>query len=351
MNDSSEVRKAFFEQAQWCQRLGSPFTARLCEALASGLTGDTDIGREILEWRGNPFAKADALPLRVAGALHALARSGEEPELARWYPPAALPEPQPLWQACRNAFGRHAAHVRRYLSGAPQTNEVGRSAVLMAGFLVFAHRFATPVHLFEIGASAGLNLVPDRYRYRFGDATWGDSRASVELAPAWTGNPPPVDARFQVVTRQGSDIAPLDVTLPAVRARLLSYVWPDQTERLARLDAALQTKLAHPTAIEAMEAAAWVERHLPPDDGSRPGGRVLFHSVLWHYLPPDTQLRIETRVAACGAAANSARPFGWLRLELDASGRAALLLSSWPGGDAVKIADSHPHGSAVNYLL
>src|SRR6478736_10287630 len=74
-NDADRVRSAFAEQAHWCRQLGSPFTALLCEALAAGLDADTEGGRVILDWRGNPFAQADALPLRVAGALHALVRA------------------------------------------------------------------------------------------------------------------------------------------------------------------------------------------------------------------------------------------------------------------------------------
>jgi len=100
-----------------------------------------------------------------------------------------------------------------------------------------------------------------------------------------------------------------------------------------------------------MEAADWVERKLPADD-SREGGRVLFHSILWRYLPEDTRHRIEARVAACGKAATASRPFGWLRLELDDTGSdASLLLDHWPGGERLRVAAAHPHGRWVNYLL
>ena len=93
MPDDSAVRKSFVEQAEWCLKLGSPFTALLCQTLASHLDDDTAIGGYILAWAGDPRAAADALPLRVAGALHALAR--DVPALAALYPPAPLPQTRP----------------------------------------------------------------------------------------------------------------------------------------------------------------------------------------------------------------------------------------------------------------
>ena len=351
MNEVPKVRAAFLEQARWCQQLGSPFTARLCEALAAGLRDDTEIGREILEWRGDPRARADALPLRVAGALHALARDGRDAGLAALYPPASLPDAAALAGACRQAFERHPALFREFMAVAPQTNEVGRSAVLMAGLLLFAQAHDMPLHLFEIGASAGLNLIPDRYRYRFGSTSCGDPASALELAPTWTGSSPPVQFRLRIASRQGSDVAPIDLAQARERKRLVSYVWPDQADRLARLEAALGIALAQPTRIEASEAAAWVEQRLPARD-IREGGRVLLHSILWRYLPEDSRRRIEARVAACGKAATASRPFGWLRLELDETGAdASLLLDHWPGAERLRVAASHPHGRWVNYLL
>jgi len=351
MTETRDVRGAFREQAQWCQQLGSAFTARLCAALADDLADDTGIGCEILGWRGDPGARADALPLRVAGALHALVRAGREPALAALYPPSPLPGGAALAQACRQAFDRHPAHFREFLAVAPQTNEVARSAVLMAGLLYFTREFEVPLHLFEIGASGGLNLILDRYRYRFGSSTYGEAHAGLELAPAWTGHPPPVNFPLRVASRQGSDIAPLDLAQPHPRARLMAYVWPDQAERLARLQAAIDIAQRDPVHIESSEAADWVERRLPPEP-SHDGARVLFHSTVWRYLGPAARQRIEARLAACGQAATRQRPLGWLRFELDDDGAgASLLLTRWPGGDTVRIATSQPHVRSVAYLL
>ena len=134
--------------------------------------------------------------------------------------------------------------------------------------------------------------------------------------------------------------------------RGVAGVSPLDPPTIARLGAAIDTALRDPTPIEAAEAADWVEHRLPADDPRRDGARVLFHSVMWRYLSPATQQRIEARVAACGAAASQRRPFGWLRFELDDTGASAsLLLSRWPGGDTTRVAASHPHGTSVTYLL
>jgi len=343
------VRQSFNEQAEWCRRLGSPFTALLCATLADSLDETGDVGREVLGWQGDP-SMGDALPLRMAGAFHALARGDSEPQLARLYPPAPLPDVATLRTACTRALARQPALFRRYLGTAPQTNEVGRSAVLMPGLLEFARHFAVPLHLFEIGASAGLNLIPDRYRFRFGDATWGDRAAPLELAPEWSGDPPAVEVGLQIDSRQGADLAPIDIYSPAGRDALMSYAWPDQPERLQRLEAAIRTARAAPTTIDAAEAAEWVDRQLPPRDAARSGGRVLFHSVMWRYLRPDSQRRIEGRVAACGAAATRAQPFGWLRFELGAGGQGMLTLTAWPPGETRVLATAHPHGRTIHWL-
>src|SRR5262249_44503402 len=161
---------------------------------------------------------------------------------------------------------------------------------------------------------------------------WGNPRAALELVPEWSGNAPAVDVELRIASRQGCDLAPIDISSSGERARLLSYVWPDQAERLHRVEIAIATALAEPTRIDAGEAAEWVEEKLPPVDAARDGGRVLFHSVFWNYLPAPAQRRIESQVARCAAAATAARPFGWLRFELDpADGQAALQLAHWPG--------------------
>src|SRR3546814_14303362 len=83
-------------------------------------------------------------------------------------------------------------------------------------------------------SSAGLNLGFDRYRYSFVGRDWGDATSPVRIAAEWTG-PTPLDASLEIAGRQGCDVNPLDPSATADRERLLSYVRPDQPERLARI--------------------------------------------------------------------------------------------------------------------
>jgi len=243
---------------------------------------------------------------------------------------------------------KHPSYFAAYLETAPQTNEVGRSAALICGFLEIAKRCALPLQLFEIGASAGLNLIADRYRYRFGDVQWGDPRALLTLEPEWQGPPPPVSADLRVAERRGCDLAPLDVTVAGERERLCSYVWADQHDRLLRLEMAMQTALHDPPLLDRMEAADWVEQQITESPSERGRVRVLFHSVVWRYFPSATQRRIEKHMERCGSHAGTDTPLAWLRLELvDKAPGAALTLRLWPTGEELVIAYAQPHGSFI----
>ena len=93
------IREAFAEEAEACAERGSPFTGRLCEALARILDRSTHVGRRVLDWPGQPDARGDSVPLRLVGGLHALVRQGSLPGLRRLYPPHPLPDLQVLEKA------------------------------------------------------------------------------------------------------------------------------------------------------------------------------------------------------------------------------------------------------------
>src|SRR5829696_5861229 len=179
MERAGTVREGFREQARWCDRLGSPFTSRLCALLADTLDPETTIGARVLAWPGEPMR--DALALRLCGGLHALVRAGQVPRLASLYPPAPPPGEDELRAAVAHTLVEQAAELDPWLDGAPQTNEVGRSAALMSGLLVLAERFRRPLRLFELGASAGLNLQLDRYDYDLGATRTGHMGSGVQL--------------------------------------------------------------------------------------------------------------------------------------------------------------------------
>ena len=93
--------------------------------------------------------------------------------------------------AVNGALISHDAAVLPWLDGPPQTNEAGRSAGLMTGLLHVAARFGPDVDLLEIGSSAGLNLLTDRYAFDLGGIRRGPDDAPVLIAPEWRGPPPP----------------------------------------------------------------------------------------------------------------------------------------------------------------
>jgi hypothetical protein len=344
---SQAVRSAFASQAEYCRRLGSPFTACVCEALAVDLDMSGAAGRTILGWTGDPSPLVDNVPLRTIGALNALARSQAAPYLATLYPPNPLPDPRELARAVRRALDEHAGRVLEFLSSPPQTNEVGRSAVLIGGFLTIARRTALPLDVFEIGSSAGLNLRADRYRYRLGNTGWGTPDAALSLAPSWDGPPPPVDAPLTIRSRSGCDANPIDLKNARARERLVAYIWADQEDRIARIAAAVEIALAFPVPIDCAEAADWVERRieLAPVTGIT---RVLFHSVVWNYLSEGSRERIRGHVGRAGAVATTEAPLAWLRFEL--ADPPELRLTLWPPGDETLLARAHAHGAWVRWL-
>ncbi len=126
------VARAFENQVAYCRDSGAPITALVCEALYQLL--DTERGgavmRRVRRWAGP--ALADALPLRIAGGLHALHLGGEEPALAPIYEGLG---PTHAAELIADAIERHEPYLMPWLDGPPQTNEAGRSANFAAAFL------------------------------------------------------------------------------------------------------------------------------------------------------------------------------------------------------------------------
>lgn len=341
--------EAFREQVRWCDKLGSPFTARLLEWLADDWLAGGPLRTLLPTWSAGPPGQ-DLVPLRLAGALHALALSGRHPELAAAYPPAAAAfDAQLLAPRLRQLLVDEAGQLRATLASAPQTNEVMRSAVLIGGYAAIAEATRLPLALREIGASAGLNLLWDRFHYALGAQTWGDAASPVHITSDWRGQPPTLPARIAVAERRGNDLRPIALSDPAAVLRLRSYVWPDQAARAARLQGAIALAQRDLPCVDGGDAAAWVERELAtPRAGA---ATVLLHSVVWQYLPGATRERIEAAVAAAAQRATQAAPLAWLRMEFFAKDAPAeLRLTLWPEGRERILARSHPHGEWVEWL-
>lgn len=338
------VREAFTEQAGWCRSLASPLTAQVCDLLASREWPDGEVAERLRTWPGDPRASADAVPLRLCGGLHAAVRSGEAPELAATYPPNLLLSPDEMWPAVHKTMTLPG--LSAWLDGPPQTNEVGRSNALVSGLLTFADRFGKPIELLELGASAGLNLNLDRFSFDLGGHHIGNASSPLKLTPEWRGPPPPL-ANLKVVDRAGVDQSPVDAI--AEGDRLLAYVWADQQQRIAQLEAALEVARAHPIQVEQADAAPWIEERLarPQPEGT---GRAIMHSIAFQYFPPSTQARVTAAIEAAGRMASEDRPLGWLRFERLADEKdPSIRLQIWPGGGDFLLGHSHPHGASISW--
>jgi hypothetical protein len=338
----SDIFDHFHRQAEACRAMGSPFTARLADLAPQYLDQTTLTGRRILAWSGN--AGEDAVPLRLFGGLHRLVLTGRDIHLAAVYPPADASD-EALCAAVKIAINRHDHELHDVLMSPPQTNEVGRSAMLLPGFLWLTRRFGPKLDILEIGASAGLNLHWDAYAYRYGDARWGKPKAPIELAPECEVAPP-LDGEIEVVRRRACDIAPLDPGEAEHQTRLLSYVWADQKERRARLIAALKHAAAKPERVEAADAAEFLARELavPSVDGAL---RVVVHSIFWQYLADPARLGIQTAMLR----AAEKEPLAWLRLEADGrSPGGALIVTLFPSGEQHVLARCDYHGRWINWL-
>jgi hypothetical protein len=345
-----QVTAAFRWQADKCREMGSPFTGALLDQAAASLEAGGAAAEAVGRWPGKPLP--DALPLRFTGALHAVVLEGGDSALAAAYPrPERQGDPGAAWAAAESYISREPQDFARRLESPPQTNETGRALGLFPGLLRIAARFGLPLDLYELGASAGLNLNMDGFGYR--TAVWSRG-GSVPIEGEWRGRAPEIDVQLTVEERCGCDQNPVNPRSEEGRRRLRSYLWADQFERRARLDAALALAEARGTQVERADAADWVEARLK----ARRSGvvSVIYHSVFWQYPPEETRRRIEAAIRSAGAAASAAAPLAWLRFEPEAAGsvddrlfRYGVDLTTWPGGEREVLAEVDPHGRWVEW--
>lgn len=342
------LQEAFRQQARECRRLGSPFNGLVCELLSERLDGSARFGRIIEAWGGSPVE--DALALRATGALHGLARSGRCRQLEAQYPPHSRGEPEPLWAAIAEASTTHDDFLCEYLDRPPQTNEVGRSSVLLGAALLIAQRTGLALSWHEIGASAGLNLAFDQYHYDLGPAHYGDVGAPVTIRSTWEGRLPPLAAPLHVIERAGADLDPLLASSASLRERLISYVWPDQPERLERTLAALAVAADAPWQVERAAAAEWVAaRFSLPLKEQRV--QVLAHTVVWQYLSQNERDAVSTSMNDAGRRATERARVAWISMEADdVRDGAGLHLTLWPEGERTLIGRADFHGRWVRWL-
>jgi hypothetical protein len=336
-------------QAAFCAAAESSFYAGLlghlaADAEAGGPTWDL-LGRTI----DDPALQVPQL--RVLGAVHRLVLAGAVPELARHYPSVGGDgDADAAWPALRPVLTARFAELDRALDRPPQTNEVGRSAALIGGFLTVAAETGRPLRVLEVGSSAGLNLRFDHFSYQSGAHHVGDPTSPVRFVDVWDGPAPPFETPLRVSSRAGCDHDPIDPTSDAGRLALLGYVWPDQAARLALLRHALDIAARVPATVERGDARDWVAAQLAvPHPGE---ATVVFHSIVMQYFSPDDVTEFVAVLADAGARATKAAPVAWLRLEPTSPTevtRAELRLTVWPDGEDRLLGLAGFHGTPVEW--
>lgn len=342
------VRDAFRRQSEACLALDSPFVSRLCALCADRLEMGDAVSDKILGWKGDASAVGDSVPLRLMGALHALVRSGQSPELAAVYPPDHdQTSDDALWAAISLALKSHASFILDRLQGPPQTNEVRRAAATLPLFLEVTRQTGLPLVLSEVGASAGLNLMLDQFHVRLDDSSWGDPDSQVRLAPKWHGRRPP-EGELRIIDRAGCDLAPVDPRSAEDRERLISYIWADQEERLQRTAAALEMAAQSALRVDPTDAIDWLQHRTSRQyDGA---AHVIYSTIAWQYLPEDARKRGHDILHAAGEKATKDAPLAWAMKEGDGdTPGAGLSLTLWPGGETRVVGRADYHGRWIDW--
>ena len=352
MRDSAVMKaiEAFWLQAKACAALGSPMYAGLLDRLAEDIEAG---GPTAMVLRGHEDDTGpSALALRLLGSVHRLVLERRAGALGAFYPSVGG-----TWdlEAGATAFGalleREPDAVREWLDRVPQTNEVGRATALMGGLLHLSETARLPVRLFEIGSAGGLNLLVDRFGYVDDSGTvFGDTSSPVRLEPAWRGEQLTPWPELRMDERVGSDLLPLDAGTTEGRLALTAYVWPDQADRLERLRGALSLAQLAPPDVRRQGAGDFVE-----DIELREGATtVVWHSVMWQYLPRDEQATAAAGIEKLGQQANEGKPFVHLLFEPlrrtpESDHEFLVVMTSWPGGERRILGRAAPHGIPVTW--
>lgn len=331
------------EQAAACEALGSPMYAELLERVADDYVAGGPTATVLAPWADAPGP--DAIGLRLLGSVHRLVLERRAGALAAFYPSVGGRwEPHQGSRAFLELLAERPEAVSE-MDRPPQTNEVGRAAALLGGLLTLPSEWRLPVRLRELGSSAGLLQLADLMGAQAAGQRWGRADSPVQLLEAFAGALPPAGWWPSFVDTLGCDPFPLDATTAAGRLALSAYCWPDQSARWERLRAAFDLARVRPPVVVRQDAGEFVESIDLVDDALT----VVWHSVMWQYLPAAERDHVTGVLERLGEKATPRRRLLHLRLEptRPASGEVHRFLISrrcWPGGEEEIIGESAPHG-------
>jgi hypothetical protein len=275
-------------------------------------------------------------PIRLLGGLHYVALAdGIDP-----------------WTSPHEVLVTHRDRLARFVAEQDvQTNEVGRCFALLPAFLELARMARTRLDLLELGPSAGLNLLFDRYAYRYVHGSWGNASSRVVLANAERRPVPPSLLRqsIRIGRRRGIDLNPVDVTKPDGVRTLTCFVWADQSARLEQLQRAIAVVRAEPPELIRGDYVELLPRVLA--DRDRDALTVVFQTASTQYLPRE---RYDELRRALHEAARDA-PLGWISTQRhdEEAGEFhgyALEVALWPEHEARIVARMGYHGGWLDYV-
>ncbi len=335
-------------QSVSCGQLGS----KMYETLFTELADDYEAGGRIYALLAGRSARPihDAIPLRLAGAIHRVVLCGDDPRLARHYPSVGGKPGEDFGADFIGYVREHLEEVEIGLNSQVQTNEVGRSVVHLALSHWLTKFDIEEFDFLEVGASAGLNLNFDKFYGCFGQLRMGDPSSELRFMGDWFETAPLVPkTAARVANRRGVDISPIDVTDSAQELRLLSFVWPDQKARMQRIQAAINIAKEHKPLVDRESADSWIERQLLTRAAR---ATVVFHSIVWQYLGPDVQRRFRMALEDAAITATPEMPLIWARME-PAGKVADVRVTMWRGNEPEEflLAEIGYHGQDMKWLL
>jgi hypothetical protein len=225
-----------------------------------------------------------------------------------------------------------------------QTNEPGRCAVLYP----FLAALPQPLALLEVGASAGLCLLLDRYGYSYNGIPTGNPDSELVIDCQVEGPWTPPRQQLTVAWRAGVDLNPLSVNTAEDVRWLETLVWPGQNDRLRRFHAAIDIARRDPPRVvrgDLNEDLASLAAGAPTD-----ATLVIFHTAVLTYVSPAERVRFGEQVRQLGAVwisqeAQSVLP--WIASPLDPLTSAEFVLAI----DGQAVAITSPHGACMRTLL
>jgi len=268
---------------------------------------------------------------------------------ARWH---GVPAPGP-YAGLREALLADDGTIRdTILARSTQTNEVGRLATLLPAFTSLVPD--GPLALVEPGASAGLNLFPDRWGYAWSTRDGLAQLGAPPLLPCDVSGPAPLPDRLpEVAFRGGVDLNPLDVTDADTVRWLETLVWPEQQHRLERLRHAVA--VAAPSPPRLVRGDLLDELPALVTEAGEHGSVVVFHSAIAAYLPLDGRARFRTLMldlvadGACHWVSNEG-PNVFPEIAATSPDGAATARHFVLGIDGRMVARTHGHGRYLEWL-